>query len=116
MAALPGGRGYVELLTRSEGQAPSRGAARGARRSQIVAYFYAPDATTTLSPPPTDVQVKIGMGASNTSVALAPQMQTADSDSIGRFGSVPGSYPDGFQGQVDARIGSEEVSVRILVR
>jgi hypothetical protein len=109
MFALPENRGYVEIMTDREGA--SRGSRAPATKARILAYFYQPDGTTAMAPPPTDVKVQIGVDDKSTVVALAPQPKEA-----GLFASEPGMYPDGFRGQIEAQVNGEAVKLPFLFR
>jgi hypothetical protein len=112
MVALPGAQGYVELKTESED--PPRGGRTQERKSQIVAFFYQADGTSPLTPAPSDVIVKVGTGDKSPTVPLSPAGQ--GSDSTNRFASKPGPYPDGFQGQLEAKLNGQPVQVTFLFR
>jgi len=110
MAAMPGGKGYAELMV---GQATGSGAAKKGQpvKSQIAAYFYQTDGTTEMSPAPTDVKVKVGTGANSPTFALTPL-----TDEKGKFASEGVDLPEGFQGQLDAKVNGEPVQVTFSIR
>ena len=64
-----------------------------------------------MSPPPGDVKVKIGVNDKGPVVALAPQPKEA-----GSFASEPGTYPEGFRGQIEAQVNGEAVKLPFLFR
>jgi len=108
LVSLPGDRGFVEILVES-------GAAGGGRKAQvkprIIAYFFQPDGTTEMSPGPTEVKVKVGTGEKSAVVDLSPQPKEA-----GKYASEPGTYPDGFNGQLDGKVNGEAVQVSFTLR
>jgi hypothetical protein len=105
---LPDSRGFVELMTQRG--TPSKGG-RGEGKSRIVAYFCQPDATTAMSPAPTDVKVTLGAAGSGTVVTLAPQ-----STEPGQFAAEPGNYPDELRGQIDFQLDGKPVQARFSFR
>ena len=107
MVALPGGRGFVEVMT--EGPADAR-ASRKSHETRIIAYFYQQDGTTELSPSPTDVTVKVGTSATSPVVPLAASKPGQ------KFESKPGPYPAGFEGKLDAKVNGEPVEASFLFR
>ena len=110
MFALPDDRGFVEIKT--DRAAPARGSrAKPAGNARIMAYFYQADGTTAMSPAPSDVKVTIGTEEKASAVALAPQTSEA-----GLYASEPGPYPDGFRGQIEARVNGGPVTVPFLFR
>jgi hypothetical protein len=106
LATLPNNRGYAEILIE---------AGAGGRKSQakprIVAYFFQPDGTSALSPGPTDVKVKLGTSEKSSVVELTPQ-----TDETNKYASAPGTFPDGFSGQLDANLGGETIQVPFAIR
>lgn len=108
MIALPGAQGFVEVLVDS---AAATGTPKGQARTRIVAYFTQSDGTTALSPGPTDVKVKIGMGESGRVVDLA-----SDAKEPGKYASESGDYPDGFAGQLEASVNGQAVTVPVIIR
>ncbi len=80
-------------------------------KSQISAFFFQPDGATEMSPAPTDVTVKVGTAASSPTFTLTPQ-----SNDKGKFASEPADLPEGFRGQLDAKIGGEPVQVSFVIR
>lgn len=80
-------------------------------KARILAYFYQPDGTTLMSPPPSDVRVQVGIDDKSPAVELSPQPKEA-----GLFASEPGMYPDGFRGQVEAKVNGEPVKVPFMFR
>jgi hypothetical protein len=67
-----------------------------------------------MSPAPTNVRVKLGVGADSPVVALEPQPKTGDGG--GGFASPPGYHPSGFRGQLNAAINGEVVEATFVVR
>jgi hypothetical protein len=111
MIALPNNRGFVEILTDRGRAARDNPRAQQNGKAQVIAYFYEPDGRTKMSPAPTEVKVKIGTSATGAVVSLAPQPKEA-----GMFASDPGTYPDGFRGEVTAKIGGESTQISFLIR
>jgi hypothetical protein len=110
MAEIPGGKGFAEVMvgTASGG----KGVRKGQQvKSEIAAYFYQADGTTEMSPPPTDVKVKVGTGAGSPTFGLAPQPKEK-----GKFASEPAELPEGFRGQLEATVNGEPVSVGFAIR
>jgi hypothetical protein len=107
LVSLPGGRGYVEILVEAAGD----GGRKAQVKSQIVAYFFQPDATSELTPAPTDVKVKLGTGEKSAVVSLSPEPKAA-----GKYASEPGTYPDGFNGQLNAKVNGEDIQVSFVLR
>ena len=92
-------------------RAPSKRDRSGQGNSRIVAYFSQPDATTPMSPAPTDVKVTLGAAGSGTVVTLAPQ-----STAPGGFASEPGIYPDELRGQIDFQLDGKPVQATFSFR
>ena len=69
------------------------GSGSAADRVRVVAYFLKPDLKTALTPPPSDVQVKLEF-PDKPSELLALTLATKSDDPAGsaRFASKPGSY------------------------
>jgi hypothetical protein len=108
MTAVPGGKGYAEFKIDQS----AKGAKSGQQvKSQIAAFFYQPDGTTEMSPAPTDVTVKLGTAASSPTLTLTPQPNDK-----GKFSSEPADLPEGFKGQLDAKINGEAVQVSFSIR
>jgi hypothetical protein len=108
LVSLPGDRGFVEVLIDS-------GVAAGDRRTQakprIVAYFYQPDGTTEMSPGPSEVKVKVGTGEKSPVLNLSPLPKES-----GKYASEPGTFPDGFKGELDAKFNGESVQTPFTIR
>jgi hypothetical protein len=104
---LPGGKGFAELLI--ERGAPSK--AKTPTTSRLVAYFYQPDGTSALSPPPSDVKIHLGSADRGTDVKLTSQTTPA-----GQYASEPGQYPDTLAGQIDLTLGGEPVQASFMFR
>jgi hypothetical protein len=112
MYPLPGSRGFVEI--KSEANAPARGARDRTRSSTIAATFYGTDGSTAMSPPPTDVSVKLGTEEANQTVALSPSPGEAKSPS--RFASAEGKYPDAPRGTIVFKMNGDQVEVPFSAR
>jgi hypothetical protein len=104
---LPGGKGFAELVV--ERGAPSKGATAGT--SRLVAYFYQPDCTTVLAPPPSDVKVHLGSADRGSDVKLTSQTTPA-----GQFASERGQYPDALAGELALTVGGEPVQATFSFR
>jgi len=109
MIALPGARGFVELVT-ARGSS-TRGGPKGQEKTRMTAYFYQADGTSEMSPAPSKVELRIGASGSGTVVNFAAEPKEA-----GKFVSEPGTYPDAFPGQIDATINGESVSAPFTIR
>jgi hypothetical protein len=107
--AFPENRGFVEIKT--DRATASRGSRAPATKARILAYFYQPDGTTAMTPAPSDVRVRLGTGDDGSVVALAPEPKEA-----GLFASEPGAYPEGFRGQIEAKVNGEPIKVQFLFR
>jgi hypothetical protein len=108
MVTLPGNKGYFEIGTEG-GTKSTRGSRSKAVDNRIVVHFYQPDGTADMSPPPTEVMVKVGTAENGQVVALAPQGK-------GGFASAPGRFPSGFRGVLTARVDGEAVEAPFLIR
>jgi hypothetical protein len=104
---LPGGKGFAELLV--ERGPPTKGTT--VATSRLVAYFYQPDGTSALSPPPSDVKIHLGSADRGTDVKLTSQSTTA-----GQFASERGQYSDTLAGQIDLTLGGEPVQASFMFR
>lgn len=102
MVRLPKNRGYVDIKTESP-SAPGGPKSKN-RPVSIVAFFYQNDASTPMSPAPTDVVFKIGTTEKAKTVPLAP-----DAKDPNRFVSEPGPYSRGIQGMIHAKVDGEEL-------
>jgi len=110
MIALPQNKGYFEIGTEGGATKDARGSrSKGGADNTIVVYFYQPDGTTEMSPPPTDVMVKVNTVPESPSVALALRPK-------GGFASAPGAFPSGFRGSLTAKIGGEAIEAPFLIR
>jgi hypothetical protein len=109
LVELAESKGYVEIGT--ERGLHSKTAAKGQNLARIIAYFYQPDATTTMSPPPTDVKLTIGAAGTGTVVALVPDPQEA-----GQFVSEPGTYPDELRGKIEFHVGGTPIQASFSFR
>ena len=104
MSALLDEKGYIEV--RFEGA--SKGGGRGKPEPRVlVAYFYGPDGATPMSPPPTEVTIKVGK---------AEPMPLAPRESDGSFVSKAEDFPQGFRGILAAKLGGEPVETPVAVR
>jgi hypothetical protein len=110
IVALPGERGFVELKTERPPVTKEKKVAPTAS-TKILAYFYAPDGTTAMSPVPTDVTLRIGTSERGTDVKLSPEPKEA-----GLLVSQPGSYPDELRGQIALTLGGEPVKADFMLR
>jgi hypothetical protein len=72
-----------------------------------ISRFYQPDATTAMSPAPTDVKVTL----SGTVIPLAPQPGER-----GRFASAPGNYPDDLRGQIELVLDGKTLEAKFSFR
>ena len=111
--ALSNGGGFVEILVKGQGE--PRGRRRQSRQVQYAAYFYQADGTTPMDPAPTEVQLKIGTSDKATVVHFQPA-GTSKPATPGALLSDSGTYPDGFQGELGAKVNGESVTARILIR
>ena len=109
MLTLPGDRGYAEVLIDSG--ATAGGKSRTQSKTRIVAYFYQPDGTNELSPSPSDVKVKVGTAEKSPVLDLLPSPKES-----GMFASEPGTFPDGFRGELDAKLSGESVQIPFTIR
>jgi hypothetical protein len=109
LVSLPSGRGFAEILV--ESAAPGSGGRKAQIEPRVVAYFFQPDGTSEMNPGPTEVKVKVGTGEKSAVVDLSPQPKEA-----GKYASEPGTYPDGFNGQLDAKVNGEAVQVSFVLR
>jgi hypothetical protein len=108
LVSLPGERGFVEILV----ETGAAGAGRKAQvNSRIVAYFFQPDGASEMSPGPSEVKVKVGTGEKSPVADLSPDPKAA-----GKYASEPGEYPDGFNGQLNAKVNGEDVQVSFVLR
>jgi hypothetical protein len=109
MVPLPGDQGFVEVLV------DTAVAGKAGRKAQVkprfIAYFTQPDGTTEMSPGPTDVKIKIGMGEDGRVVDLSAEPKEA-----GKYASAVGDYPEGFAGQLKATLNGQPVEVPVRVR
>jgi hypothetical protein len=95
---FPNKKGAVEI-----GLEQVDGTSKGAR--VVTAYFYQPDGTTPLSPPPTDVKVTRG---DLPPIVLTPRELPGKP---GRFASEAGPYTEEVRGVLEAVAGGEKVEV-----
>ena len=109
MLTLPDGRGYAEVLIDSG--AAAGGKSRTQSKTRIVAYFYQPDGTSELSPEPSDVKVKVGTGEKSPVLNLSPMPKES-----GKYASEPSTFPDGFRGELDAKVNGESVQIPFTIR
>ena len=96
--------GFVEVLT----EAP--GASGRATKLVLVAYFLSKDGATSMSPPPTDVSIKVGSMTEGATVPLKA------SGEAGRFASEPVDIRPGFQGTLKASVNGSEATAELLLR
>jgi hypothetical protein len=109
MLTLPDGQSYAEVLVESAVVGKSAGKAQ--YKPKIVAYFFQADGTSVMSPGPTDVKIKIGMGENGRTVDLAPEPKEA-----GKYATAAGDYPEGFAGELEATVNGAAVQVPFRVR
>jgi hypothetical protein len=105
---LSDGAGYVELKTTRV--APVKGSSK-VMKSRIEAYFYQPDGTASMSPPPTDVKLTLGAEASGNVVNLSPEASEP-----GKFASEPGDFVDELRGQIDLQVGGKAANAKFSFR
>ncbi len=109
MNELPGKKGYFEIQAQGDSGGGRASRSKPQDRRTILVHFYGTDGTTELTPAPTDVTVKLGVGDSSQAVPLSPQSQ-------GGFASTPGAYPSSFRGRLNAKIGGEPIEATFLIR
>jgi hypothetical protein len=102
---LPASRGFVELKTETVAQSKSGRKERS--KSRVIAYFYQPDATSAMSPAPSDAKVALGGKV----ISLSPQ-----SSEPAQFASEPGDYPDALRGQIDLQLDGKALQARFSFR
>lgn len=107
IVALPGGKGFAELVV--DRGAPAKG--KAAPPARLLAYFYQPDGSSALTPPPSDVKVHLGAADKGTDVKLTSQATPA-----GQFASEPGQYPSELRGELELTLGSEPVQAPFIFR
>jgi hypothetical protein len=120
---IPGDLGYVEILTEmvnATGQAPAktRTSYRTRPDAEIVAYFFKPDGTTVVMPPPTGVILALqDERAGTNTVSLTPHPVPGDPTKRGRLASAAGPYADGaFSGELQATVDGQAVTIPINLR
>ena len=106
---LPDAHGFVELIV--ERGVASKGDRKAQNKSRIVAYIYQPDATTAMSPAPTDLKITLGASAASGGVRLVP-----DPNERGKFASEPGIYPAEPRGQIDFELGGKTIQAKFSFR
>ncbi len=109
MFPLPNNKGFFEIRTES-GVKPGRGGrSRSAKveKTPFFVFFYQADGSTEMTPPPTDVTVKIGSAEKNTPVSLTPQAK--NTEGAIPFAAPAANYPDAFRGELSANISGETV-------
>jgi hypothetical protein len=110
--SLPNGKGLAELLIdRGPAQKAVVGKAGKGGTARLIAYFYQPDGSAPLSPPPSDVKVHLGSADKGQDVKLTPQTSPE-----GQFASEPGQYPDELRGQLELSLGGQPVEVPFMFR
>ena len=103
---LPNGKGFAELV--NEDVAKMRGSRPNAA---LVVYFLGPDKSTPLSPPPSDVTIKLGDGAESIPLPAAPSKKK-DASGAARFATKVGPYNLAEQqGTLAGTIGGEGFSL-----
>jgi hypothetical protein len=108
MTELPGKKGYFEIRARGDDAGARKARTKKTAEHAIVVYFYGPDGSTELSPAPTEVTIKVGVGDSAKVVPLSSQAQ-------GGFASAPGTYPSAFRGTLNATIGGEPIEANFMI-
>jgi hypothetical protein len=110
MLQLPEALGVAEVAVEFSGNTGR------SLNSEVVAYFYGPDASSALQPAPTDVTLLLYLAESKTreKLALKPAARPGDPASAARFAAVP---PPGFDGTIpsgtlEARVNGRAISVR----
>jgi hypothetical protein len=101
---LSGGKGYAELMI-------DKGTSKVASKTRLLAYFYAPDGTSVLTPAPSDVKVRLGSADSGKDVKLTSQTAPP-----GLFASEPGPFPDELRGEIDLTLGGESLQTPFMFR
>ena len=101
-------KGSVEIG--SETAPPGAAGVSKQNSHQIFAYFYGPDGTTPLAPPPTDVKISLG------SDAVIPLTLKEEGGKTGRFATAPGPYSEPPRGTLTANIGGEEIIISFALR
>lgn len=113
MFPLPDNKGFFEIRTEGGGRS-ARGARSKAAKTPFLVFFYQADGVTEMTPPPTDVTVRIGTTEKGTSIALTPQTKGATGGVP--FAAPPDNYPDAFRGELTAKINGESVEASFLFR
>jgi hypothetical protein len=109
MNELPGKQGYFEIQVQEDAGGERAIPSKQQGPTTIVVYFYGPDGKSEMTPPPSDVKVKLGAGDSSPVVTLSSRSQ-------GGFTSAPGQHPQSFRGQLNAKIGGELVQTNFMIR
>jgi hypothetical protein len=109
MNELPGNKGYFEIRANDDSAVGRGSRSKKQVENTIVVYFYGPDGTTEMSPPPGDVKIKVGAGDSVKVVPLSPEAQ-------GGFASAPGPFPSAFRGTLTATIAGESIEANFMIR
>ena len=104
IVTLSGEKGFAELMI-------DKGTTKGASKTRLLAYFYAPDGTSALTPAPTDVKVRLGSADSGKDVKLTSQTAPP-----GLFASEPGQFPDELRGQIELTLGGESLQTPFMFR
>jgi hypothetical protein len=78
---------------------------------RLLAYFYQPDGTSPLAPPPSDVKVHLGPAGAGKDIALTSQTSPA-----GQFASEAGQYPSELRGQLLLTVGGAPVEAPFMFR
>jgi hypothetical protein len=105
IVALSGGKGFAELMIDKGSHV------KGASKTRLLAYFYAPDGTSALTPAPSDVKVRLGSADRGMDVKLTSQGSPA-----GLFVSEPGQFPDELRGQIELTFGGEPLQTPFMFR
>ena len=100
---LPNKVGSVEVAVEAA-------TAAGKRSASLIAYFYAPDGSSALTPTPRGVKVTMG---GSPPIPLTPQERDGF---VARFASAPGIYTEEVRGTVSADVGGQAVEVPFIKR
>jgi hypothetical protein len=106
---IPGGKGRVELVV--ERAANSSRTPKKSTGDRIAAYFLQGDGVSPMSPPPSEVTLKLGGNDASKPIVLSPA-----SGEAGKFVSEPGSFGDDLRGELSANIAGSAVTIPISSR
>jgi hypothetical protein len=115
MVRLPHDVGLVAIKT--EAADSSRPVKSRPRATKIVAVFFKNDASTPMTPLPTEVVFELESWRSKTA---KPDVKTvtfdADSTTPNRFVSAAGSFPGGVEGRIRAKIDGQDIEESFSAR